>query len=81
MTTSSNVRGSSIWENNAKTKNEIGVSASYISHRLLVFIGFVDVDLLKLVDGIVDRVCWSLNVLVGVAWVMTCVEVPCAGTS
>ena len=81
MTTSSNVWGSSIWENNAKKKNEIGVSASYISHRLLVFIGLVDVDLLKLVDGIVDRVCWSLSVLVSVSWVMTCVEVPCAGTS
>ena len=63
LTTSSNVSGSLIGENNAKRENEFGVPASYISHRLLVFIGFVDVDLDEMLDG----VCCPLGVLVGVA--------------
>ena len=42
---SSNVSGSYIGENNAKRENEFGVLASYISRRLLVFTGSVDVDL------------------------------------
>ena len=42
---SSNVSGSYIGENNANRENELGVPASYISHRLLVFTGSVDVDL------------------------------------
>ena len=62
-TTSSNVSGSYIGENNAKRENEFGVPASYISHRLLVFTGSIDVDLNKMLDG----VFCPLVVLVGVA--------------
>ena len=62
-TTSSNVSGSYIGENNAKRDNEFGVPASYISHRILVFTGLVDVD----PDEMLDGVCCPLGVLVGVA--------------
>ena len=62
-TSSSNVSGSYIEENNAKRENEFGVLASYISRRILVFTGFVDVDLDEMLDG----VCCPLGVLVGVA--------------
>ena len=44
-TASSNVSGSYIGENNAKRENEFGVLASYISRRLLVFVGSIDVGL------------------------------------
>ena len=60
--TSSNVNGSYIGENNAKRENEFGVPYSYISHILLVFIGYVDVVLDEMLDG----VCCPLGVLVGV---------------
>ena len=59
----SNVSGSYIGENNANRENELGVPASYISRRLLVFIGSVDVDLDEMLEG----VYCSLGVLVGVA--------------
>ena len=62
-TSSSNVSGSYIGENNANRENELGVPTSDISHRLLVFIGSVDVDLDEMLDG----VCCPLGVLVGVA--------------
>ena len=62
-TSSSNVSGSYIGANNAKRENELGVPASYISHRLLVFTSSVDVDL----DEILDGVCCPLGVLVGVS--------------
>ena len=44
-------------------ENEFGVLASYISYRLLVFTGSVDVDLDKMLDG----VYCPLGVLVDVA--------------
>ena len=44
-------------------ENEVGVSASYISCRLPVFAGSVDVDLKNILDG----VCCPLGVLVYVA--------------
>ena len=44
-------------------EKEVGVPASYISCRLLVFTGSVDVDLDEMLDG----VCCPLGVLVGVA--------------
>ena len=56
-----------------REENEFGVPASYISHRLLVFIGSVDVDLDEMLDG----VCCPLGVLVGVASAATCVDGPC----
>ena len=62
-TDSSNVSRSYISENNAKRESEFGVPTSYISLRLLVFVGFVDVDLDKMLDG----VCYPLGVLVDVA--------------
>ena len=62
-TSSSNVSGSYIGENNAKRENEFGVPASYITHRILVFTDSVDVDLDEMLDG----VCCPLGVLVGVA--------------
>ena len=62
-TNSSNVSGSYIGENNAKRENEFGVLASYISPRLLVFTGSIDVDL----DEILNGVCYPLGVLVIVA--------------
>ena len=62
-TTSSNVSGSYIGEKNEKRENEFGVPASYISHRLLVFTGSVDVDLDEMLDG----VYCPLNVLVAMA--------------
>ena len=51
-TASSNVSGSYIGANNAKRENELGVPTSYISHRLLVFTGSVDVDLDEMLDGV-----------------------------
>ena len=62
-TTSSNVSGSYIGENNAKRENEFGVPSSYISRELLFFTGFVDVDPHEMLDG----VCCPLGVLVRVA--------------
>ena len=50
-TSSSNVSGSYISANNAKRENELGVRASYISRRLLVFTSFVDVNLDEMLDG------------------------------
>ena len=44
-------------------ENEVGVPASYISCRLLVFTGSVDVDLGAMLDG----VCCPLGVLDDVA--------------
>ena len=72
-TTSSNVSGSYIGENNAKRENGFGVPASYILHRLLVFTSFIDVDLDEMLDGI----CCLLGVLVDIAGATTCVDVPC----
>ena len=60
---SSNVSGSYIGKNNVKRENELGVPTSYISRRLLVFTGSVDVNL----DEILDGVCYTLGVLVGEA--------------
>ena len=62
-TASSNVSGSYIGENNAKRENEFYVPASYISRKLLVFTGSIDVDLDEMLDG----VCCPLGVLVDVA--------------
>ena len=62
-TTSSNVSGSYIGENNAKRENELGVPVSYISRILLVFTNYVDVDLDKILDG----VSCPLGMLVSVA--------------
>ena len=61
-TTSSNVSGSYIGENNAKRENEFGVPASYFL-QTSCFTGSVDVDLDEMLDG----VCCPLGVLVGVA--------------
>ena len=58
-----NFSGSYIGENNAKRKNEFGVPSSYISHKLLVFIGFVDVKLLILLD----ELFYDIGVLVCVS--------------
>ena len=77
-------RGSYFWENKEKIETKPGVSTSYISCRLLIFIVFFDVDLLEHVDVDVDvdvdRVWWALGVLFGVACALSFVEVPCAET-
>ena len=60
-TTSSNVSGSYIGENNAKRENEFGVPTSYISCILLVFTSSVDADLDKMLDGVCcPLVCLSV---------------------
>ena len=50
-TASSNVSGQYIGKNNAKREHEFGVPASYISHGILFFNGYVDVDLDEMLDG------------------------------